>query len=193
MPDHFKVALRNAIKQVRSTLSIQNRSSSSNQICTRIRALEEYRKAKTIALYFAVNGEVDLTSIWNSAPLQGKFCYFPALNKDQTLSFLPATPKTPFINNKYGIPEPDVSREQAIPIEDINLIIMPLVAFDTRCTRLGMGAGYYDRTLEQQKKGTFIGAAYQFQHVDYLEPQAWDVPLDAVVTQKTTYWRHPKS
>jgi 5-formyltetrahydrofolate cyclo-ligase len=190
MPDHFKVALRNTIKQVRSKVSTQYQSTSSNQICTRIRALEEYRQAKTIALYFAVNGEIDLTPIWNSAPLQGKFCYFPVLNEDLTLSFLPATPRTPFINNKYGIPEPDVSRELAIPVEEINLIIMPLVAFDARCTRLGMGAGYYDRTLENKKKGTFIGVAYQFQRVDFLEPQSWDVPLDAVVTQKAIYWRH---
>lgn len=192
MPDQFKVALRDSIKQVRSKINKHYRSTSSNQICARIRSLESYKKAKTIALYFAVNGEIDLNSIWSSAPLHGKFCYFPVLNEDSTLSFLPATPKTHFENNRYGIPEPVVSRKQAIPIEELDLIIMPLVAFDVRCTRLGMGAGYYDRTLANNRNSTLFGVAYQFQRVDYLQPQPWDVPMDAVITQKAIYWRYPK-
>lgn len=191
MPDQLKVALRNSIKQVRSKITVPYRAKSSNQICNRIKALEHYRKAKSIALYFAVNGEIDLSNIWQSAPLQGKFCYFPVLNENSTLTFLPATPNSPFINNRYGIPEPDVSRDLAIPIEELDLIIMPLVAFDIRCTRLGMGAGYYDRTLSNKKNCLFIGVAYQFQKVDFLIPEPWDIPLDAVVTQKTIYWRNP--
>ncbi len=61
------------------------------QICNRISQLEQYRYAKRIALYKAANGEIDLGSIWRSAPLQGKYCYFPSLNEDGTLTFLPAT------------------------------------------------------------------------------------------------------
>ncbi|HHU0083611.1 TPA: 5-formyltetrahydrofolate cyclo-ligase, partial [Legionella pneumophila] len=189
--DQYKVALRNTIKQVRSKLSVSYRTASSNQICTRIRSLEQYRQAKRIALYFAVNGEVDLTFLWKSAPLQGKYCYFPVLNNDSTLSFLPATPNTPFKTNKYNIPEPDVDIELALPIDELDLIIMPLVAFDAHCTRLGMGSGYYDRTLSNKSKAHLLGVAYQFQRVDYIEPRPWDVPLDAVITQKAIYWRNP--
>lgn len=191
MPDKFKIAMRNTIKQVRSKVSVSYRALASNQICTRIKALEQYRRAKNIALYFAINNEIELSSIWNSAPLHGKFCYFPALNKDLTLSFLPATPATPFKNNKYGIPEPDVSFDTAIPVEELDLIIMPLVAFDMRCTRLGMGAGYYDRTLENKELKALFGVAFQFQLVDFIDPQPWDIPLDAVITQKAIYWRNP--
>ncbi|HAT1757502.1 TPA: 5-formyltetrahydrofolate cyclo-ligase [Legionella pneumophila subsp. pneumophila] len=191
MSDQYKVALRNTIKQVRSKLSVSYRTASSNQICTRIRSLEQYRQAKRIALYFAVNGEVDLTFLWKSAPLQGKYCYFPVLNNDSTLSFLPATPNTPFKTNKYDIPEPDVDIELALPVNELDLIIMPLVAFDAHCTRLGMGSGYYDRTLSNKSKAHLLGVAYQFQRVDYIEPRPWDVPLDAVITQKAIYWRNP--
>ncbi|BCZ96363.1 TPA: 5-formyltetrahydrofolate cyclo-ligase [Legionella pneumophila] len=191
MSDQYKVALRNTIKQVRSKLSVSYRTASSNQICTRIRSLEQYRQAKRIALYFAVNGEVDLTFLWKSAPLQGKYCYFPVLNNDSTLSFLPATPNTPFKTNKYNIPEPDVDIELALPVDELDLIIMPLVAFDAHCTRLGMGSGYYDRTLSNKSKAHLLGVAYQFQRVDYIEPRPWDVPLDAVITQKAIYWRNP--
>lgn len=191
MPDKFKNAIRNTMKQVRSKVSTAYRSKASNQMCTRIRALEQYRRAKTIALYFAVNNEIDLTALWNSAPLQGKFCYFPVLNYDLTLSFLPATPSTLFKKNQYGIPEPDVSIDEAIPVEELDLIIAPLLAFDMRCTRLGMGAGYYDRTLEKKQLGHLFGVGFQFQLVDFLDPQPWDIPMDAVITQKAIYWRNP--
>lgn len=192
MSDPIKKIIRDNMKQLRSKISFSYRNRASNQICTRIRSLEQYRHAKRIALYFSVNGEIDLESIWDSAPLQGKFCYFPVLNEDQlTLSFLPATPVTPFKKNRYGIPEPDVSPDLAIPIEDLDLILMPLVAFDVRCTRIGMGAGYYDRTFQNKKMCSLIGVAYQFQRVDYIEPNSWDIPLNGVVTQRAIYWANP--
>lgn len=97
MSDPVKTALRVTMKQIRIKMSASYRATASKQICTRIGSLEPYRQAKRIALYFASNGEVDLDSIWKSAPLQGKFCYFPVINEAHlTLSFLPATPATPF-------------------------------------------------------------------------------------------------
>jgi 5-formyltetrahydrofolate cyclo-ligase len=193
MADQVKKALRTTLKQIRSKISVSYRATASNQICTRIRSLEQYRQAKRIALYFAINGEIDLDAIWKSAPLHGKFCYFPVLNEDHlTLSFLPATPTTPFKKNRYGIPEPDVSHDLAIPVEELDLILMPLVAFDVRCTRLGMGAGYYDRTFKDKSENCkLFGVAYQFQRVDYIQPHSWDIPLDAVITQRAIYWRTP--
>lgn len=191
MADQVKKALRDTMKQIRAKVSVAYRSTASNQICTRIRSLEQYRQAKRIALYFAVQGEIDLEPLWNSAPLQGKFCYFPVLNEDNlTLSFLPATPTTHFKKNRYGIPEPDVSHDLAIPVEELDLILMPLVAFDARCTRLGMGAGYYDRTFQDKTNCTLFGVAYQFQRVEYIQPHPWDIPLDAVITQRAIYWRN---
>ncbi len=191
MADQYKIATRNTIKGVRSKISSTYRATASSQICARIKALEPYRRAKNVALYFSVNGEIDLNALWKSAPLQGKFCYFPALNNESSLSFLPATPATPFKNNKYGVPEPDVSFDMAIPVKELDLIILPLVAFDMRCIRIGMGAGYYDRTLENEKPKYLFGVAYQFQLVDFIDPQPWDIPLDAVITQKAIYWRSP--
>ena len=192
MTDPVKKALRETMKQIRAKASVSYRATASNQICTRIRSLEQYRYAKRIALYFAVNGEVDLNALWSSAPLQGKFCYFPTLNEDRSaLSFLPATPATPFKKNHYGIPEPDVSMDSALPAEELDLILMPLVAFDVHCTRLGMGAGYYDKTFKEKSSSSLLcGVAYQFQRVDFIQPNVWDIPLDAVITQRAIYWRN---
>src|SRR5215204_2270561 len=102
MPNPIKTALRNTIKQLRTNVSISYRATCSKQICSRINSLEVYRRAKHIGIYYAVNGEVDLSYLWDSAPLQGKFCYFPTLTAKSTLLFLPATPATPFKKNKFG-------------------------------------------------------------------------------------------
>lgn len=183
MADPLQIALRNTIKQIRQRLPHEYHMKISRKVCSRIRNLREYRYAKRIGLYFAVNGEIDLEPIWRTAPYQGKFCYFPVINEDGiTLSFLPATPATPFALNRYGIPEPEVSRDQAISLIDLDIIFVPLVAFDTHCTRLGMGAGYYDRTFAQLQANLF-GVAYQFQQVDYIQPYPWDIPMNAVITQ----------
>lgn len=189
MPDPYKTVIRNTLKQVRSKLSVAFRTTASQTICTRIKKLEHYRQAKRIALYHAINGEVDLSSLWNSAPLQGKYCYFPALKEDSTLIFLPATPATAFKKNQYGIQEPDIDHDLAISLDELDIIFMPLLGFDLYCTRLGMGAGYYDRTLANKPKCLLLGIAYEFQRLDFIEAQSWDVPLDGVMTQQNQYWR----
>ncbi|KTC90980.1 5-formyltetrahydrofolate cyclo-ligase [Fluoribacter dumoffii] len=188
MSDQVKQALRDTMKQIRSKISVSYRATASTQICDRIRLLDEYRNAKQIALYFAVNGEIDLNELWKNALSQGKTCYFPVLNEeDFTLSFLPATTDTPFHKNRFGIAEPAVSPDLSIPVQELDLTLVPLVAFDVRCNRLGMGAGYYDRTFKGRGNCLF-GVAYQFQRVDHLEPEPWDVQLNAVITQRAIYW-----
>ncbi|TAL64819.1 MAG: 5-formyltetrahydrofolate cyclo-ligase [Legionella sp.] len=189
MSDQYKDALRSTIRQVRSKLSSQYRATASEQVCTRIRSLAAYKDAQHVALYHSIHGEIDLTSLWHSADAQGKTCYFPVLHDNSSLLFLPASPITPFRKNKFGVLEPDISRDLAMPVDKLDLILVPVVVFDIRCTRLGMGAGYYDRTLANQSNSTLYGIAYQFQRVDYIEPESWDVPLDAVITQRAIYWR----
>jgi 5-formyltetrahydrofolate cyclo-ligase len=191
MADQYKNAIRKTMKEVRANTSVDFQSTSSHKICNRIKSLEAYRKAKRIALYFAAHGEVDLNPLWNTAPLQGKLCFFPKIHDDLSLSFVPATPKSSFVSNRFGIEEPDVSINEAVSPEDLDIVIMPVVAFDPQCMRLGMGAGSYDRTLINQRKGLFIGVAYQFQCIDFISQQRWDVPLDAVVTERAIYWQKP--
>lgn len=188
MTNRFKRALRNSCRQIREQLSPSYQQTASNQVCSRIRAMDHYRYAKRIALYKPVGGEISLKAVWDSAPLQGKFCYYPVLDNDKTLLFLPATPTTPFVNNQYGIPEPDVDRKTAIPVQELDIIFMPLVAFDAQGTRLGMGAGYYDRTLANENHPSLIGVAYEFQRQIHIEAQPWDIPLAAIITPRAIYW-----
>jgi 5-formyltetrahydrofolate cyclo-ligase len=188
MTDRFKNAIRNTCRRVREKLPSSYQAKMSLQICSKIKRIEQYRYAKHIALYHACKGEIDLSDLWRTAPLQGKFCYFPVMNTDKKLSFLPATPATPFKNNRFGIPEPDVDLSQAIPPKNLDMIFIPLVAFDEYCTRLGMGGGYYDRTLAKENHPSLIGVAYEFQRQDFITPAEWDIPLTAIVTQRKIYW-----
>lgn len=182
-------AIRQTHLDIRKQLSHAYQQSMSHKICNRIRALNQYRYAKRIALYHALNGEVDLGHIWRTAPLHGKYCYFPVIKKDRTLLFLPATPASHFYMNEFGILEPDAEPHHAITPQELDLILMPLVAFDEQGNRIGMGKGYYDRSLAHQRPKLLMGVAYEFQRSSFIEPQPWDVQLDAVTTEKTIYWR----
>lgn len=188
MADKLKLALRKTYKQLRKKLPASYQQKMSSKVCRRVVALEQYRYAKRIGFYMPINGEVDLTPLWRSASLQGKYCYFPALTSDKTLDFLPATPATRFKKNRYQVDEPDISQQQAINPEQLDVIFVPLVAFDTRGTRLGMGAGYYDRTLANCRPPLLIGIAYDFQRVDYIFAAPWDIPLHAVITELNIFW-----
>ena len=191
MIDRFKNAIRKTCRDARERLSPAYQDKMSSQICSRIRNLEQYRYARRIAIYHACNGEVNLGDLWRSAPMQGKFCYFPIMNNDKKLSFVPATPATTFKDNRHGIPEPDVDVSKAVAVKELDLIFVPLLAFDDNCNRIGMGGGYYDRTLAKENHPLLIGVAYEFQRQILLDPQEWDVPLTAVVTQTRVRWRRP--
>ncbi len=189
MTNPIHQAIRRTNQDIRKQLPNAFQRSMSNAVCKRIRALNQYRYAKRIALYHALNGEVDLGNIWRSAPLHGKYCYFPVVKKDGTLLFLPATPASSFYTNEFGILEPQAEHHHAISPEELDLILMPLVAFDEHGTRIGMGKRFYDRTLAHQRPKLLMGVAYDFQRYPYIEPQPWDVQLDAVTTEKMIYWR----
>ena len=187
MHNHLNT-LRNSIRIVRAKLSVEYKTQAQNKVIRQIQGLKQWRYAKKIALYHAFQGEIDLSELWRTAPLQGKYCAFPVLTEQQSLMFLPATPASSFSKNRFGIQEPDIPLERAIPPEQFDIIFMPLVAFDSACNRLGMGGGYYDRTFANSRGKYLIGLAYDFQRVPQLIPRAWDVSLDAIITPSEIFW-----
>jgi 5-formyltetrahydrofolate cyclo-ligase len=139
-----------------------------------------------IALHYPVGNEVDLRPLAHALWQQDKKLYLPILD-GQLLQFGAYTPDTAFINNKFNIPEPDTT---AIAPKDLNAVIFPMVAFDEACHRIGMGGGFYDRTFTftKLKPGpTLMGCAFECQKVDAITPEAWDVSLDCVITEKIIY------
>lgn len=182
MNTESKQTLRIRCQTLRKQLSPEEQAKASASVCERIQALSHYQKAQRIAIYHAAQGEIDLSG------LQNKIRYFPVMKADRTLSFVPVTTETVFYKNSVGITEPDVKHELAILPEHLDIIFLPLVAFDEHGTRLGMGGGYYDRTLAHNRPPLLIGVAHEFQRQAFIEPQPWDVPLALVITECNTYW-----
>ncbi len=182
-----KNAIRKEILLYRSKLSKEDQINKSELMTKHILASDAFLSSQHIGLYYAVNGEVDAGSL--TALDKSKQYYLPIVSNtpDQALSFAPISHTSQYKANKYSIPEPIYKEEELISGDKLDLVIMPLVAFDRHGNRLGMGGGYYDRTFSFKqgsiKKPTLLGIAYDFQKLESLAPEPWDIPLDMLATE----------
>ena len=188
MTRSIKNTIRMHNEQTRRALPQAEQDAAAQAVCKQIHALTVYQQARHIAFYQAISGELDLSALWTQACTEGKLCYMPLMHDNKTLSFLPTTPDTPYRINKLNIREPDVALTNTIAPHQIDLMLIPLVAFDDQGTRLGRGAGYYDRTLAKERPYCLLGAAYAFQHQLFIQAEPWDVPLTGVVTELGVTW-----
>lgn len=97
--------------------------------------------------------------------------------------------------NRYGIAEPVHRGLHLCSVRALHLVLLPLVGFDARCNRIGMGGGFYDRSFaflrgrRCWRRPLLVGLAHECQRVDAIKPRPWDLPLDAVVSERRIYWR----
>jgi len=180
--------IREQCRIARRLLSPKDRIRAECLMIEAILTLPCYQTAKTVALYQSFDGEVSLQTLYLDALKQGKQCYFPVMNGDKTLSFFTATEETVFQLNTYAIQEPPREGKIPVALEGLDMVFLPVVAFDGQGTRIGMGQGYYDRTFHHPSHSLLIGVAYELQYQPFIMPEPWDVPLQAVVTEKTIYW-----
>lgn len=183
-------SLRKTLRQQRTELSPATLSQHADQFARHLRNHPWFNHARRIACYLPVNGEMDPTRIMDLAWQRKKAVFLPVLqNYSQHMIFAPYGPETRLKNNRFGIPEPDVPRNKMRAPKELDLVILPLVAFDGTGNRMGMGGGYYDRSFSflrfalEPRRPRLVGAAHELQRVAQLEAQDWDVPLDAVVTE----------
>ena len=178
--------LRRDLRRARRALSEEHRTAAERAICRRIQRLGAFRQARALAVYFAFDGEPSLRHIAVSAARQGKRVYAPLLLKHH-MYFAPVTAGGAIERNFFGIEEP--AFEGLIDARSLDLVLTPLVAFDGRGVRLGVGRGYYDRAFRFLRHRTawsrpkLVGVAYSFQKVPAIEKQPWDIPLWAAVTE----------
>jgi 5-formyltetrahydrofolate cyclo-ligase len=175
-------------RKKRQALSTQEQSIAAQKILTTCLTSTTLTQAKTIACYIANDGEIDPVAIINYCWQRGKCVLLPVLHPFSKghLLFIEYLPNTPTRKNCYGINEPIVTSTNLCTLANIELILTPLVAFDTRGYRLGMGGGYYDRTLAPIQRDslptTLIGLAHTCQQTEMLSTDSWDIPLDGIVT-----------
>ena len=184
--------IRNIIKEKRSQLSEKELSLTSKAITERIRSFKFPKELTKIGIYYAVNNEVDVHPLCKILWQESKRVYLPIVEKKKLL-FGEYRDTSNLKNNRFKIPEPIVGIESQISAFELDLIFMPLVAFDPMGNRIGMGGGFYDRTLDNKqldndlKKPILVGVAYEFQKQNQIQPNSWDIPLDMIFTESKIY------
>ena len=184
--------IRNIIKEKRSQLSEKELSLTSKAIAERIRSFKFSKELTKIGIYYAVNNEVDVHPLCEILWQENKRVYLPIVEKKKLL-FGEYRNTSNLKNNRFKIPEPIVGLESQISAFELDLIFMPLVAFDPMGNRIGMGGGFYDRTLDNKqldndlKKEILVGVAYEFQKQNKIQPNPWDIPLDMIFTESKIY------
>lgn len=180
----MKSPLRIAIRQKRSALSPVFCAQASRVISEKIIAEPIFKKSQHIALYCAHENEVDVRTVMMEAWAQSKIVYLPRWDHHQ-LTFHAVSQDDALQKNKFGIAEPASEIPKVDPTV-LELMILPMVAFDVACHRLGRGGGAYDRYLASIRP-YLIGAAYEMQRTDVVPTATWDVIMDLIVTESTSY------
>lgn len=187
-----KKLLRQEIRLARRSLPPHQHARLSRLMNRQVLRTGAFRRAQRIALYFAVDGEIDVLEIMRAAWRQGKQVYLPVLAPNaEYMHFVRYLPHTRLRRNRFNILEP--VRGRRLAPRHLDLVLLPLVAFDPQGHRLGMGGGYYDRTFaflrnrRYANRPVLIGVAYELQKRAALPWARWDVPLAAVATEARLY------
>jgi 5-formyltetrahydrofolate cyclo-ligase len=194
-----QAVLREQGRSARQNLSSEYRQAASKTIVEWLK--KNLVSVKRIAIYlpigFEIGGsinlftEVDLSELLEWGWARQKEISLPLVRGNQ-LIFVPVTPTTCFEKSKWNILEPIVSDAfNGLDLTDLEVICLPLVAFDEELNRIGQGKGFYDRTLarcaRQANRPRFIGCAFECQKVSQIFAQSHDVRLDAIITEKRLY------
>ena len=184
-----RTALRAELRARRRAIPAAQRIAAAEALAARILALPFLPGEGDVAGYWAMDGEIALHVLQLRLPAGLRYC-LPVLADDGRLRFARWSPGDPLATNRHGIPEPGVAPAALLEPEAMSLVLVPLVGFDAHGQRLGMGGGWYDRSFAfRNVQGALpppwlVGVGFHAQQVDSLQAQPWDVPLDAVCTER---------
>lgn len=187
--------LRKSLQLRRKSLDPKTRKAANHKANKRLIRNPAFKNAKRIAGFISVKGEIDPCIAMSEAIRLGKKCYLPVLHPflSGRLIFVEWTPHSPMRLNRFGIPEPLLTRKNTIKPIALDCIITPLTGFDPNANRMGMGGGFYDRSFaflrrrKRWKKPTLLGFAFEIQKVSALPINPWDIQLAQVVTESASY------
>tara|TARA_Y100001949_G_scaffold176411_1_gene189450 strand:+ start:8342 stop:8944 length:603 start_codon:yes stop_codon:yes gene_type:complete len=193
--DLSRSALRRQLRQARRQLSPTRQRLAARELYRQLAQHPVFRRARHIAFYLPNDGEIDPRPLMLEAQRRGKATYLPVLNAwpRTRMVFQRIMPNERLRPNRFGIAEPAFRPNRQRRIWTLDLVLMPLVGFDEHGGRLGMGGGFYDRSLAyrgRRKNGhkpTLLGLAHECQKVDRLPLEPWDVSLQATVTDQSWY------
>jgi len=181
-----KRALREQMQKLRSGLSSTEVQSKSEKIQKILYSINSFQKANKIMLYVSFRNEVDTINIIHRLLREQKEVVVPICIPD-TCTLLPSKIMSfdELTISHFGIMEPKESFIRPVNPKDIDIILVPGLAFDKNRNRLGHGKGYYDRFLCYLRSDVLkVALAYHFQIIDAVPIEAWDVPMDLIITEK---------
>lgn len=186
--------IRQLKRAQRKALSAADQQRHSQALCDNIIRQNNYRNSQHIACYLANDGEIDPYLLIEHALFANKNIYLPVLSPlKNSLYFAPYDENSEFSLNRFGIAEPVCHPSEWIKASQLDLLLLPLVAFDLQGNRVGMGGGFYDRTLAylrhrcHWRKPALVGLAHEIQKAEQLDRQNWDIPLNYITTEKRLY------
>jgi len=190
-----KTELRRSLRARRNALTPDDQRLAAERLASNLIGTRLFLTSRRIACYLPNDGEIDSAPVIEHIRRLRKTLYLPVLSRlsHDRLWFAEAGPKTKMTPNRFGIPEPVVQSRELVRAQELDLILLPLVGFDDQGNRLGMGGGFYDRSLEflrhrhHWRKPHLLGIAYDFQRINGLAADPWDVPLQGVITDQAVY------
>lgn len=187
-----KAGLRREARRQRRALTPAQQRYAAQRLYRLVVTHPLFRFSSRIAFTIAADGEISPQLLLMEAWRRGKACYLPVMDPlgHNRLRFRRWLPGQPLVKGAYGIPVPQTG--QVCPPRLLSLVLLPLVAFDAGCRRLGMGKGFYDRTFAFLRQSTrrspkLLGLAHECQRVERLEADPWDLPLDGVASDRGWY------
>jgi 5-formyltetrahydrofolate cyclo-ligase len=182
-----KTELRAHFRQLRQSISAKDKQNAAITAAQHFSIHPLFRNSQRIACYIGIRDEFVTHPLIERIIQAGKQCYLPVLNNNKTLKFALYQKDDLLVANQYGIPEPQ-NVSQVIAPEMLDIVIVPLIAYDLSGTRLGTGGGYYDKTFEfkqqkRQAKPLILGLAYHAQQAEILPKEKWDIALNGVITE----------
>ena len=184
--------LRRMLRKARRALTPSEQRQAALGVYRQLAQHPLFRRAKHISLYLPTDGEIDPRLLLRAAQRRGKATYLPVLSAwpRTKMVFQRVRPGEKLLPNRFGILEPRVNAHRQRQVWALDLVLLPLVGFDDAGGRLGMGGGFYDRSLAylarrySWRKPTLLGLAHECQKVGRLAQASWDVPLAGTVTDK---------
>ena len=172
----------------RNELDAKQRIAAAAGLLHSLENLPEFMTDARVAGYWAVRGELPLNLAVASLARREQHYFLPVLGTTRQLHFAEYSMGTTVTHNRFGIPEPAVPADQLLAPHDMDVILLPLLAFDRQGHRLGTGGGWYDSSLAFLRDAVrpsvplLVGVGYAFQETETVPTGPWDVDLDYIAT-----------
>ncbi len=186
MTERSKYALRSLLRQRRRVLPPEAQARARQDVAKQVFSLPEWNSVHRIAIYHSSDGEISTEAIVQHGHQLGIEVYLPVLGPMQSMVFAQWQTGDELQQNRFGIYEPPANAPRC-PLARFNIVFLPLVGWDKSGGRLGMGGGYYDRALLGVTGPLRVGLAHESQEMDTLPQDSWDIPLDAIITDRRIY------